>query len=301
MARCLRCLAVLPILAAFTLVGSVTRVGVATLGCAAAAAPHHAALVVEHGNGAVIRECVAFAEDQITGEQVLQDAQQQHGGVPEYATADFGSNGKAVCQIDDEPTQYPPGCWTASSPYWAMFVSRGGGGWVTSSRGISSQTFADGDAEGFRYEGQSDQSTPPSPAGICPPPAPPATATPAATQPAATPSSGASTGGSRTPGPTSSGVSGGGSSPGPVALSPGPDAVAVVTPSAAVSPPPAPSVSASGSASSGAVALASPPHPASGSSSPAGALTAAALGGALAALLAVQAVRRRRRAAPPPP
>jgi hypothetical protein len=139
-------------------------VGPVATGCAQASSGHHAALVVEHGDGAVVRVCVSFTAAQITGDQVLALSH------VEYATADYGGTGKAVCQIEGEPAQYPPGCWTASSPFWAMFVSRGGGSWLTSSLGISSQTFRDGDAEGFRYEGQSDNSVPPSPAGVCPAP-----------------------------------------------------------------------------------------------------------------------------------
>jgi hypothetical protein len=158
-----------PLVAAFTVVGGATRVGPATVGCVNAAAPHHVSLVIKHSgtyeSGASLSFCVGFAENQITGEDVL-----QRSGV-QFATAPYAGSGDAVCQIDSEPATYPPGCWTASSPYWAMFVSRGGGSWQSSSLGISSQTFRDGDAEGFRYESQSDSSTPPSPARVCPPPA----------------------------------------------------------------------------------------------------------------------------------
>ena len=166
-----RLVAVVPLLAAFSVIGSATKVGPSVAGCAQAATSHHAALVVEHGNGAVTSVCVSFAADSITGDDLLA------GSGVQYATADYGGTGKAVCQIDGEPGQYPPGCWTASSPYWAMFVSRAGGSWVTSSLGISSQTFRDGDAEGFRYQGQSSSSVPPSPSGVCPAPSSP---TPAA-------------------------------------------------------------------------------------------------------------------------
>ena len=175
--------AALPVVAGFTLFGAVSRVGPVAGGCAQASSAHHAALVVEHGDGAVARVCVSFTAASITGDQVLALSHVQ------YATADYGGTGKAVCQIQGEPASYPPGCWTASSPFWAMFVSRAGGSWLTSSLGISSQTFRDGDAEGFRYERQSDNSAPPSPAGVCPapvsatpPPVSTATAIPRGTQ-----------------------------------------------------------------------------------------------------------------------
>ncbi|HEX4754385.1 MAG TPA: hypothetical protein VH661_01370, partial [Candidatus Dormibacteraeota bacterium] len=152
----------LPVLTGFTLAGAVARVGPVAAGCAQASSAHHAALVVEHGNGAVTKACVSFSGTQVTGEQLLNLSQ-----VP-YKTVDFGSYGKAVCQIQGEPATYPSNCFSTS--YWAMFVSRGGGAWQTSNLGISSQTFRDGDAEGFRYEGQSDSFVPPSPAGVCPAP-----------------------------------------------------------------------------------------------------------------------------------
>lgn len=172
----LRVLAAAALSVPFTVAATAAGRGAAPT-CAEAAGVHHAALVVEHGNGATVTACVAFTEDSITGEQLLAMSRVQ------YATVDYPGLGQAVCQIDGEPPTYPPSCWTASSPYWAMDVSRGGGGWTQSGLGISTQTFRDGDAEGFRYEAQGSSATPPSPAGVCPPPvattpAPPPTAAP---------------------------------------------------------------------------------------------------------------------------
>ena len=159
-----RLAAIVPVLASLSIVGSASRLGLRG-GCAQASTAHHAALVVEHsaggghGAGPVITVCVAFTEDSITGAQLLDRSGVQYGS---------GYSGQAVCQVDHEPAQYPPSCLTASAPYWAMFVSRGGGSWVYSSTGFSSQTFRDGDAEGFRYEGQGDKTCPPAPGGVCP-------------------------------------------------------------------------------------------------------------------------------------
>ena len=261
--RALRLAAIsLPLAVGFTIAGAAARVGPVGGGCAQASSAHHAALVVEHGDGAVTSVCVAFATTTITGAQLLDLSH-----VP-YATADYGSYGKAVCQVQDEPQSYPPGCWTPSSFYWAMFVSRGGGGWQASSLGISTQTFGDGDAEGFRYESQSDSSTPPSPSGVCPhpvpatrPPTPRATARPSST-PATTP-----------PAPT-------------------PRAVAPVTSRTA-----APSFSASPTPSLGAVAgisTSAPAPPPRAVSISAAAWTAAAFGTALLCVLAIQVTRLRR-------
>jgi hypothetical protein len=129
------------------------------------------ALVVQHGDGSTVSKCISFSAASLTGEQVLQQS-----GV-EYRTVDFGGLSAAVCQVDGEPATFPQTCWTSSSPFWELFVARKGGGWTWSSLGISALTFHDGDAEGLRYEAQSDQ-LPPTLLGSCPAPTP----TPVATQ-----------------------------------------------------------------------------------------------------------------------
>lgn len=157
--------------------------------CAAAAGAHHVSLVVQHSGGRTLDYCVGFEGDSVTGEQVLQLAAAQYG--LEYRAVAFGTLGDAVCQIDYEPQSYPATCWTSTSDYWSMWVSRGGGPWAGSNRGVSSQTFADGDAEGWHYVPQSGAAAaPPAPAGVCKATAT-ATAPPpsAASQPAAQPTS----------------------------------------------------------------------------------------------------------------
>lgn len=133
----------------------------AAQGCAAATYSSHVTLVVEHGNSQVTGLCIGFDGASITGEQILQASGLQ------YATQSYGSLGDAVCQIDGEPASYGS-CLPASGPYWAMFVSRGGGAWQGADRGVSTETFTDGDAEGFRYDDQGGSEPPPaSPAGVC--------------------------------------------------------------------------------------------------------------------------------------
>lgn len=265
-------------------------------GCAVAAGVHHAALVVEHLDGAVITSCVSFTSDRITGDQLLQLSH------VEYATDDYGSMGKAVCQIDHEPATYPPGCWTSSSPYWAMYVSRGGSGWSVSNLGISSQTFGDGDAEGFRYESQSSREAPAPPVGICPLPqssgtpaagpgagavppaasAPPRDTAPPTANPATAPSA-ALPAGSGGAAPT--GTPGGGVTAGSAALG------------AAIVPPKGGSGGGgrSGSRGGDGTGLA-----ATGTAGhlPAGPIAAAVLGASLLVLLVVQVVRGDRRRSP---
>jgi hypothetical protein len=267
-----RVVATLPVLALLTVIGSVTKVGPAVAGCAQASSGHHAALVVEHGDGAVITVCVAFSEDSITGDQLLQRSQVQ------YATTYDSSSGKAVCQIDGEPAQYPPSCWTASSPYWALYASRSGGSWAISSLGISSQTFRDGDAEGFRYEGQSDYSVPPSPRGVCPVASSP-TPTPATTS-TPVPARGTAHAAPSPAGPTPHPLS---------AIATTPSTAGLQPPSAAAGSSPTPRANI---AASGTTPLSPPP------ASSSGAWAASGAGAALLLLLVVQLMRSRRR--PPP-
>ena len=187
--------------------------------CALASGAHHVAVVVEHGNGAVLTACVAFDDVQLTGDQVMQLSH------IEYATTTYGGLGKAVCQVDNEPVSYPPSCWTSTSPYWAMYVSRSGGNWAVSNLGVSGQQFHDGDALGWHYVPQSGGGggPPPSPAGVCssggpvpaptnsvistppvatnPPPAAASTPAPAAVASAAGPTATAATGSPVAPSP----------------------------------------------------------------------------------------------------
>ena len=121
----------------------------------AGSGPFHAALVVEHGSGSTFQRCVAFSSATITGDQLL-----ELSGI-EVATATLGGFGQAVCQIDNEPADFSACLPPSPDPYWVLFVSRGGGPWTESNLGISSQTFADGDAEGFRYDPQTGTAAPP--------------------------------------------------------------------------------------------------------------------------------------------
>jgi hypothetical protein len=127
--------------------------------CAAAGA-HHAALVVEHGDGSVVTSCVAFDTSEISGEQLV-----TLSGIA-WSGQTFGGFGEAVCALDGEPARYVdcPG----KDSYWAVFVSSGGGSWRLANVGISSLVLRDGDAEGFRYvPSVGNPIAPTSPAGVC--------------------------------------------------------------------------------------------------------------------------------------
>jgi len=134
------------------------------------AAVHHAALVIQHSSGSLIARCVAFAEEQITGLQLV-----DRSGV-QYEAQTFGSVGSAICQLDREPSTVPSGCF-GSGPYWQYF-HRQGGGWQTSAFGASSSVLRDGDMDGWRYAvGPNLAPGNVAFASVCGPPSPAATAT----------------------------------------------------------------------------------------------------------------------------
>lgn len=259
--------------------GSAAALVPAAPSCAAATYSSHVTLVVEHGDARVVGLCIGFDGPSITGEQILQAS-----GL-EYATQSYGSLGDAVCQIDSEPASYGS-CLPASGSYWAMFVSRGGGLWQNADRGISTETFGDGDAEGFRYDAQGGAEPPPSsPAGICAralagsttasPPA--AASSNAAAGPAPAAGSGSSSNGGDSSAAGGAGASGGAAQP-PAASG------AAATPEPAVIKP----------RGSGGVATVGtrPGRPSSGPD--AALLAACAAGGGLAGLVIVRLARRRR-------
>jgi hypothetical protein len=173
---------------------SVAGSGPAAPLCAQAASLHHVGLVVEHGDGQVIRRCVGIDSATATALAVLQAS-----GL-EVGTAAYGGGlGAAVCQIDNEPASYPPGCFTASGSYWVLFVSHSGSAWVNSDLGASSEKVAAGDDVGFRFDSQTGADPPPaSPASTCPVVTPPPART-AAPSGRATPSSRASSSTPSTP------------------------------------------------------------------------------------------------------
>jgi hypothetical protein len=179
--RLLRLSLVVPLLAiGFGATSAAARVGPAAPLCARAASAHHVGIVVEHGNGTVIRQCVGFSTATVTALAVLEAS-----GI-EYAVESYGGLGDAVCQIDHEPAQYSS-CLPATGSFWVFFIARGGGAWANSAQGISNATVSDGDDVGFRYDPLSGSDPAPvSPAGTCPTPTPTPSPTPT-TPPTATP------------------------------------------------------------------------------------------------------------------
>jgi hypothetical protein len=265
-------------------VSAAARVGPAEPLCVQAASVNHAGIVVELGNGQVVRQCVGFDTSTITALAVLQ------GSGIEYATASYGGLGEAVCQIDDEPASYTS-CLPSSGSYWVFFISRGGAAWTNSSQGVSVATVGDGDDVGFRYDPLAGADPPPvSPAGTCVTPTPTPAPTPTA-QPTPPPTA--------TPAPHPTAPAGGTSNPSTV-----PGATARPDPSAS----PSSGATVTQGASATAAGSAQPPPgstsvpvadvaPAAAISGPftPGLVLAACVVGALLALLGVQGIRRRHR------
>jgi hypothetical protein len=252
----------------------------------AGAGTHHAALVVEHGDGSVVSRCVAFDTASVTVEWLLNTSGAAWSGQT------FGGFGDAVCALDGEPAHYSdcPG----KDYYWAVFVSHEGGSWQLASVGISTLTLGDGDAEGFRYvPSVGTPAAPPSPSSVCA--AAVASATASATPPVATNATNA-TNATRTAGPPIVAATPANPATPPSAGSP---AVATDPPTAAATvttPGTGGSAAAPLDSPSGTEAPASevPPLPSQGSGVDFGMATAALVGGGLAglALLRVLAARR---------
>lgn len=125
-----------------------------TSSCVNGAAAHHAYVVVQHLSGATLQKCVGFDGDAINAQALMDQS-----GV-EYNAQTF-SFGKAVCQVDNEPTSYPK-CFPDNKPYWALFVEAGGT-WASAANGYTTVNLHDKEALGWHYV----QPTDPSPA---PPP-----------------------------------------------------------------------------------------------------------------------------------
>jgi hypothetical protein len=116
--------------------------------CATAAEDglHHAAIVVDTGDGQVRKLCLAFPEAELDGIEALRRVDTRP-----YRFETFGSKGVAVCMLCG--VGCPSGdCFCDSSRYWAYFRAGPGGEPYQASRaGASSTTVRDGDVEGWKW------------------------------------------------------------------------------------------------------------------------------------------------------
>lgn len=165
---------------AVRLVAALTLPLIALLGgrLGAQAASHRAALLIEHSNGSLIARCIAFAEEAISGLQLI-----ERSGI-QSRTQPFGDVGVAVCQLDFEPAQAPENCF-GSGPYW-QYYRHAASGWRLSATGASGTPVHDGDLDGWHYAAGPQAPPPVSFAQVCGAPASatsPVAAAPVATAP----------------------------------------------------------------------------------------------------------------------
>lgn len=151
----------------------------ATIVSVEADGPNQAGLVIIHGDGAVVTHCIEFAENEITGLELLEqsslDLNMELGGLM----------GSTICGLDGEGCAYPIEncfCQCQGSPcvFW-QYWQRQDDGWSFSQLGAANYTVSHGDVQGWVWAEGS-----PSGNGIAPPIIPfeqicplPATSTPA--------------------------------------------------------------------------------------------------------------------------
>lgn len=143
--RGLRAVAVVALVAALALTGSLAAPGT---GAGGAAPLHTAAVIVETG-GATYRTVIRFAAESISGIEALQLA----GADP--VTYGFGTQGVAVCALYGVGRPSGPNCLGGADGdprYWAYFRSVAGTDRFTYSPvGAGATRVRDGDVEGWRW------------------------------------------------------------------------------------------------------------------------------------------------------
>lgn len=117
------------------------------------AEPHHAGLVVRHGDGRTTYAYVPFAENEISGIDLL-----RRSGIPQV-TIPFGGLGEGVCSLEGE------GCGLAEcrrrvcqgsrpdDPYWRYLRQERPGVWRPLALGASATVVRDGDIDGWSWTG----------------------------------------------------------------------------------------------------------------------------------------------------
>jgi hypothetical protein len=168
-------------------------IGSATL--ARADGPHRAGLVIAH-DGEVLKRCVEFSEDEISGLDLLRLADVDLN----YAQT---GQGVTVCRIDRQGCSYPEQdcfCQCQGSPciYWSAW-SLAGDGWEYSTVGASGMRVRDGKVIGWNWAAGSTSSAKPPPSASFEEICGPATTDTPTLSPSAQPSLGI---GTETPPPT---------------------------------------------------------------------------------------------------
>ncbi len=118
-------------------------------GVARAQDQNEAGLVVVFGDGRVERQCVTFAEESISGYDLL-----QRSGLP--FSVEAGAIGPTVCSIDKEGCSFPAEscfCRCQGSPciYWSYWRLEDVGTWRYQSLGAGNTQVRNGDVEGWHW------------------------------------------------------------------------------------------------------------------------------------------------------
>jgi hypothetical protein len=141
------------LLAALTLLLAALTLLLAALillpGVAVAQEENRAGLVIVYGDGHVEQQCVAFAEESITGYDLL-----QRSDLP--LSIEAGAIGPTVCRIGNEGCSYPQEscfCRCQGNPcvYWSYWRLQGNGAWRYQSLGAGNTEVRAGDVEGWRW------------------------------------------------------------------------------------------------------------------------------------------------------
>jgi hypothetical protein len=109
---------------------------------------NRAGLVVRFGDGRVVQSCVNFAEESLSGEELL-----ARSGLPVIAQS--SGAGTAVCKIGDEGCDYPAQdcfckCTGANCAYWALSRLEGSA-WRYSNQGATNVQVRNGDVQGWAW------------------------------------------------------------------------------------------------------------------------------------------------------
>jgi hypothetical protein len=110
---------------------------------------NRAALVVVYGDGTVAQKCVAFAEESVSGYDLL-----LRSGLPSRVEA--SAIGPTVCSIGGEGCDFPQEscfCRCQGSPciYWSYWRLQEDGAWRYQTLGAGNTHVRNGDVEGWRW------------------------------------------------------------------------------------------------------------------------------------------------------
>ncbi len=114
----------------------------------AAQEQNRAGLVIVHGDGSVVTQCIAFAEESISGAELL-----ARSGLD--LSLEASGMGATICRIDGEGCDFPAEtcfCQCQGSPciYWSYWRLNDGA-WRYSNLGAGNTTLRHGDVDGWRW------------------------------------------------------------------------------------------------------------------------------------------------------